>query len=455
MVRRLLSGFLVVVALVACVEAEVSNQSSAGAEPQSKTGPEAGVTDSPGAVAGEGVEEQEELAEEVAGEQDLLLVTGSGGEVTVMRPDGTPVRALRASTGIGGPSPQPTWAPVSLNGRHRVAWTELAEDGTFHIALADVVDGSMTRHESPIAPFYYYWSPDATLLGFLGQNAFSPLQMGVVDVQRDTLELVGEGRPFYFDWRADSKAMVTHVGDVLSLLTRDDEVWSTEVLPVRPGLFQAPAWISPDRILVTTFNSPGGVEVSMRAIPGVQGDPSGQRLVVSDLDGRSISTLVDLEGAAAFEPDPDGSRVAFTDFDGPLMVLDMAEGVSAPVSEGRVAAFQWSPDGSRLLLMEVDPEAQLLVPKVWDGSDTLVFPPFFPTRVFLLQYLPFWDQYSRSLTLWAPSGEAFTHPAANADGDRIMVQHLSEAGPIQISRGVFASWSPSPVSVAPQPQSGP
>lgn len=434
---------MVLVAVVAaCVGGEESGDNL--------TGSGEAVDEQPGGVVAETPERPG--AEESAGLVGLILVTGPGGAVKVISPDGTEIRELRASTGSGRPSLQPTWAPVAPQGRHRVAWTELAEDGTFRIAVADVSDGNTMRFECPVAPFYYYWSPDAALLGFLGQSAFSPLQMGVVDLRQDTVELLGEGQPFYFDWRPDSKALVAHVGDVLSLVTRDGGAWTSEVLPVTPGLFQSPAWISADRILVTTPISAGGIDVGM-GMPGAQSDLSGQRLVVSDLGGRSSSTLAELGGAASFEPDPDGLRVAFTDFAGPLRVLDIAGGEPVVVSDGRVAAFQWSPDGSRLLFMEVDGQAQKLAPKVWDGRHTVTFRSFVPTRVFLLQYLPFWDQYTRSLTLWAPSGESFTYPAATAGGDRIMVQPLADADPTEVSRGAFASWSPVPVEIPAVPQS--
>ena len=281
------------------------------------------------------------------------------------------------------------------------------------------------------------------MLAFLGQNAFAPLQMGILDVSSQEVEMVGEGQPFYFDWRWDSQAMITHVGDVLSMLTLRGGAWSQREIPLTPGRFQAPAWASPDRILVVSPFSEGAVEVGRRRT-AAQGDFSGQRLIMSDPEGTSTRTLAELDGAAIFQPDPAGGRVAFTDFAGPLRVLDIERGVSVDVSEGRVAAFQWNPAGDRLLFMEVDSQARALAPKVWDGSDILVFPSFFPTQVFLLQYLPFWDQYSHSLTLWAPGGEAFTYPAASPDGDRIMVQYLDERRPVEAAEGVFSSWSPSP-----------
>ncbi len=378
---------------------------------------------------------------------DLLLVTGSDGRVTVIDPDGTLVRELRGPVGSGHPSLQPTWAPVSLDGRRIAAWTELGDDGAFSIALGDVDTGETTRYPAPVAPFYYYWSPDAALLAFLGQNAFSPLEMGVLDYRRDSVEIIATGQPFYFDWRPDSRAMVTHVGEALSLLTLADEAWSSEDIPIRAGQFQAPAWLSEDRILIVTPDSPGSVQVSLGVAGNAQFHNSApQRLILSDLETGSVLTLAELEGAAIFEPDPTSKWVAVYDFSGPLRVFDLAGGGETVVSESEVAAFEWSPAGDRLLFMEVDRQARALKPRVWDGNDTLVFPSFIPSRVWVVQYLPFWDQYSRSLTLWSPTGEAFTYPgmSSRSGEDQIFVQHLDESHPITVGKGVFASWSPVP-----------
>lgn len=383
---------------------------------------------------------------------DLLLVTGSDGKVTVVNPDGTLVRELRGPTGSGHPSLQPTWAPISVDGRRLVAWTELGDDGAFSIALGDVDTGETTRYPAPVAPFYYYWSPDATLLAFLGQEAFSPVEMGVLDYRRDSVEVIATGQPFYFDWRPDSRAIVTHVSESLSLMTLTGEAWSSEDIPIKAGRFQAPAWLSEDRILITTPSSPGSVRVSLRVAQNTQDDNSfPQRLILSDVETGSIGTLAELEEAAIFELDPTGKWVAVYEYSGPLRVFDIDDGDEVVVSEKQVAAFEWSPVGDRLLFMEVDRDAQALKPRVWDGNDIVVFPSFLPSRLWVVQYLPFWDQYSRSLTLWSPTGDAFTYPgrSTGSSEDQIFVQHLNEPQPTVVGNGVFASWSPAPRDPAP------
>lgn len=421
-IRKLSVGFFVLMALVAC-----------------------GQTGEPEEIIPQPEEETPPAADpEIL---DLLLVTGSDGKVTVVNPDGALVRELRGPTGSGHPSLQPTWAPVSVDGRRLVAWTELGDDGAFRIVLGDVNNGETTRYPAPVAPFYYYWSPDASLLAFLGQEAFSPLEMGVLDYRRDSVEIIATGQPFYFDWRPDSRAIVTHMSESLSLLSLTGEAWSSKDIPIRPGRFQAPAWLSGDRMVIVTPSSPGSVQVSLGAARNVQDDDSApQRLILSDLETGAIATLADLEGAAIFELDPTGKWVAVYDYSGPLRVLDLADGSETLVTESQVAAFEWSPVGDRLLFMEVDRQARALKPRVWDERDTLVFPSFLPSRLWVVQYLPFWDQYARSLTLWSPTGDAFTYPGMSSPNgeNQIFVQHLDEPQPIVVGNGVFASWSPAP-----------
>lgn len=456
LVGRLVSVALVALVLPACngmseptppsdeLEGSVQSQSES-VDPGSNGGVDALEPETGERIRGAAGEEQ---SSDPAGSLGLILVTGGNGEVTLVDPAGDGVRELRAPAANGGPGLQPTWAPAAVDGQMWVAWSEQAADGTFQIVVADALDGVTTTFQSPVAPFYYSWSPDASLLGFLGQNVFSPLQMGVVDLAGGSLEVVGVGQPFYFDWRPDSDALVTHTNDVLSVLTRSDGSWESKRLGVKPGLFQAPAWISDDRILVTVLVSGSQVEVGTGRRAAVQDDASPHELAIIDTSGRLVGRLGDLDGPAAFVVDAEGRRAAYTFFGGPLQVVDLRTGESVEVSQNQVAAFQWSHDGRRLLFMEVDREEQALAPKVWDGDETLVFPSFLPTRVFLLQYLPFWDQYSRSLTLWSPSGNAFTYPAGSTDGDRIMVQYLTQRRPIEVSKGVFASWSPTSLGTA-------
>jgi TolB protein len=143
---------------------------------------------------------------------------------------------------------------------------------------------------------------------------------------------------------------------------------------------------------------------------------------------------------------PDGRSLAYVEAGspgsaavGPLTVHPLEDGATESVSPGPVAAFEWSPDGERLLYLIVDRAAGLVAPHVWDGQMTTGFEGYVPTPLFVAQYLPFWDQYTRSLTTWSPDGTAFVYASQGSGGGEIWVQPL-EGDRRMVAEGEFASW---------------
>ena len=123
------------------------------------------------------------------------------------------------------------------------------------------------------------------------------------------------------------------------------------------------------------------------------------------------------------------------------MVLDLADGTQHEVTAEPAAGFWWSPDGSRLLVLGIEDEG--LRWRVWDGTSLQDFASFVPSGTFLRDFLPFFDQYARSMTLWAPDGNAFAYPAIDDGGTaRIWVQRLDGSEPRPVADGVWAAWSP-------------
>jgi TolB protein len=124
---------------------------------------------------------------------------------------------------------------------------------------------------------------------------------------------------------------------------------------------------------------------------------------------------------------------------GPLAVIDVATGERTLVSDGEVFTYEWSPDGALLLFAEFDAETSMLEPRIWDGATTTSFEPFEPTPLFVAQYLPFWDQYTRALTTWAPTSDAFVYGSSESGQGEVWVQPVR--GPRRsIGAGEFASW---------------
>lgn len=319
---------------------------------------------------------------------------------------------------------QPTPGP---NGR--LAWSELtATDGV--IAVVDE-QGVVRRIEAPTSPFYYSWSPDGELLAFLGSGPGS-LIFGVVE--DGVARQVDTGAPYYFDWSPDSASLFVHrVGSDLGVLTLDGE---RVVVEESPAVFQAPQWTGDGVVYAVagagTF-ADGGVLLATTDEPA--------DLVMASAPGEQPALIATLSAFSAF--DRSGDRVAVLSFEqrpaGTLRIVDLDGGDTTEVAGG-VLAHRWSPDGEKLLMLRSDDQGNALW-EVWqDGAITRLVT-FLPSTSFVRDYLPFWDQYSRSLTLWSPGSNAFTFPG-RVDGEEragIYVQYL-DGRMERLADGDFSAW---------------
>ena len=181
---------------------------------------------------------------------------------------------------------------------------------------------------------------------------------------------------------------------------------------------------------------------------------NGQEIVVTDTAGAILHGIGPFAGVATFELSPDGQQIAHSEtlnrdtFNfGPLVVTDLKSGNEQLVSRQAVLAYQWSPAGDALLYLATDggidhPTFRWVV---WDGESSTAYSPVTLTPSFANSYLPFWDQYSRSHTMWAPDGSAFAYAGLTAAGDPVVwVQVLGgDAEPSQVASGDVVFWSPS------------
>lgn len=343
-----------------------------------------------------------------------LLVHNDDGGLSALGLDGT-ASPIHEET-VGVVLRQPTWSP---DGRLAV-WTEIitAESRTA-IGMGDST--RQRQIEVPTPPFYYSWSPQGDRVAYLGNSPDGEsVALGLVDVAAGTADLVDGGNPYYFDWQPDGARLVIHVaGQVLAFLTPDG---TRTDIPVETGRFQAPAFLADGRVVVLTAGPP-------------------QSLSILDTTG-NVTALAPVEGVGMFVPNSGGDRVAYVDSPpgmglGRLRVVSTSGGEPILIDSEDVVGFAWDPAGLKLLYFTIDLEASELIPNVWDEGEVAVYPGFAPSATFITEYLPFWDQYSRSLTFWSPEGDAFVLPGAS---DRILVQHLDENAPSEVGSGVFASW---------------
>jgi Tol biopolymer transport system component len=283
-------------------------------------------------------------------------------------------------------------------------------------------DTSQRRIDGGTSPYFYAWSPDATRVAYLGNAPDgSGVALGMVDVASGTAELIDSGQPYYLDWSADSSRLAIHANRT-DLFYVDLDGTRTDIDAV-PGLFQAPAVLPDGRLLILT----GGPEPGLVALA-----EDGGETVLSRIGGVSF-----------FAASPDGSRVAFTDNSsgdllGPLRMVSTSGGEPTYVTPESVAAFQWAPTGTALMFLGLDDARSGLIPSVWDGTDVMIYEPIVPSSTFLASYLPFWDQYSRVLSIWSPDGASFLLPV---DGGNILIYTIDEPTPRRLTEGEFASWS--------------
>jgi Tol biopolymer transport system component len=355
-----------------------------------------------------------------------LLVVTDDYAVTAISPDGETVELVGAEP--DRVVSQATWAP---DGRLAV-WTEFDQAaGEAVIAMGN--SEGQRRIDGGTIPYFYAWSPQGAHVAYLGNSPDGTgVAMGIVDVSAGTARLVDSGAPYYLDWAPDGSRLAVHIDT--AFLGFVDLDGNRTALTAVPGFFQAPEFLDDGRLLVATGGDEAGVSVL-----GESGEPV---------------LIAPITGGTFLAASSDGSSLAFSDtsaapFLGSLAVIPIAEtsvdGEAAQtVSEGPVVAFEWSPSGRQLLFLTVNADGSALIPQVWEAGSVQSYEELVPTQEMISQYLPFWDQYSRVLTLWSPDGTSFVLPVAGENGGSIVVYDVEGGETTRVLGGRFATWAPSP-----------
>jgi Tol biopolymer transport system component len=371
------------------------------------------------------------VASDLAGLTGRLAVVNAEGNLVTLNPDGSDEVVLDEVEAGRSQVRQPTWSPDGS----RVAWVhvEVTDDQTLETVLATSTARGTRATETTtgvVVPFYLSWDPTSSRIAYLGGREMD-IEIGIVEGDRGRATPLDTGQPYYLSWAPEGDEMLVHVGeDRLERLGLDG---TRTTVAERPGTFFAPVWTSDGR----TF-----VYASV--------DDEGQRLVVHDVrqpDGRS---LVPFDGLVRFVVSPDGRRVAFQILAEqraqPLTVIDVRTGETTEIVGGLSGGFFWSPDGERLLYLTADPDEDRNWYRwgVWDGTSSFTTPRFVPSLLVAQEYLPFFEQYAQSMSLWSPDGSAFAYPGQNEAGEvGIWVQAAEpERAPVLVAGGTFVAWSP-------------
>ena len=384
-----------------------------------------------------------------------ILVLSNEGDVFTIDPDGEGRVDLTSDAEAALQHRQPVWSPTG----ERIAWATIdARGGTPQATVVTSRPDGGDRTSAPTAalPIFLYWDPTGSRVAYLAPT-MGDLELGVVEVAAAGREAtpLASGAPFYFSWRPDGGALLSHIGaDELSYLTLDGA--STRIAEAAAA-FPAPEWSS----------ATGAAVYAARTAEG-------QMLVLAEPPGGTRRELLRFEGLIRFALNAGGDRLAYAVISLPggesgddderavialrttqqqpeqalpgLAVFDLTSGRSRQVSGGNVVAFFWSPDGDSLLYLLAEPGGGLpwLRWYVWDGDRSVRLSRFLPSPTFAQEYLPFFDQFARALSPWSPDGERFVYAGTDPRGEAgIWVQSADGAvPPIHVAEGAFASWSP-------------
>ncbi len=349
-------------------------------------------------------------------------------DVVVLAPDGTEARRITALP-EGTTAFQPIWSP---DGKV----IAFAENGSSTAGLVTLeVDGAGSgRIDLPAPTFYYFFSPMVPSIVWLRNDAGAGLVLETENA--DGLDVIDRGAPFYFAWSPNGDEIAAHIG--VDRMDRLAAARQATTINENPGRFLAPWWTD-------------------RGVFYIRSRATGQELVVNDGDGESIIARV--IGPANFAVA--GSKLAIQTFGsreggvaaafqqvasigpGNLNVIDLDTLIVDEVVPQNVIAFFWDPTGTRLLLLEVvERESGTFTWTVWSAKGLAPYAEFVIDVSWLRDFLPFFDQYAQSMTLWSPDGTAFAFPGTIGGRSGIWVQELAGGEPTHVSPGTWVAWSP-------------
>lgn len=329
----------------------------------------------------------------------------------------------------------PAWSP---DGTKLAAIGLDAESGFINIFEDDesaaVREIYRSRRENP---FYMYWSPDSQRISFLANHPTSGIALHVAS---ETVpdQILAQGAPLYWDWTSDSQQLFIHSGlnraDArLGFSSRVRDTLSENL--AAPGRFQAPGISPSGRYLAYAVDDAQGPRVLLSNNPTVNSDTLERELPHQGVAAMTWNPVKDQ--LALMSPVQDSDF-----FFGPISLLDAETGLLEPVSSQIALAFFWSPDGRYLaylapsqggtsadasqLVSDGLQQVQLSAFLTLNIIDTQTteereLTRFLPSGTFVRQFLPFFDQYALSHSIWSPNSDALVLAVTRDTGVEVTV----------------------------------
>jgi TolB protein len=366
----------------------------------------------------------------------------------------------------------PAWSPDGS----RIAVIGQRDDDTAVYAFTTHGVGSAAAEPTIVydstdrPPFYLYWSPDGRQLTFLTSEPDGlALRLAPANASAPAT-IVRQGAPMYWAW-ADPARLLVHSGGLATdgffgEIGVDGR--SVEPAIIEPGGFRAPAVTGDGRYRAFVAPGDGGL----------------QRIEVEARDRSNPHTL-DVFGAAAIAFAPVTNELAFIAPAqagreaplpvGPLRLMDAVSGEVRTLLAGSVVGFFWSPDGATIAALEIigpgdqtiatagrtltvasrprpaavappSPAPGLGVRLVFVGAGTGSIRSQREIRVsdaFVMQLLPYFDQYALSHRFWSLDGASLVIPVVADDGTtELEVIRADGTGARALTTGVIGFWSP-------------
>jgi hypothetical protein len=357
-----------------------------------------------------------------------LIVSDPSGAVVIIDSSGRTIE--RFDPPSGAIFTQPIWTSSDT-----IVYSQAAE-GDNRLEAFRVDGSSVWSVPLDTHPFFYLAAPNSatpTLLS-LRNNTDRPGLITERISGPDSIEVVSIESPIYASWSPVDSRFASHIGDARLDVTGR----STDTISTAAEGFQAPVWLPSG--LVTLRTHGGDTFLSQWA------DGSFTDIAMVATPARFVASrdliAIETEGAPGTGVQTSAQALPTIPV-GVLTVIDLESESFTTVASELSPVFQWSPDAKRLLYATyVDDPVPAVAWHVWENGEITNFEPFIPERSWFASFVPFFDQYAQSVSLWSSDGTAFAYPVTDNGEERIMIQHLGESSARDIAPGTWVAWSP-------------
>ncbi len=458
-----------------------TTDSTTGPERESETDSDDDAVREEGDGEGDGDETDGALTtgavRELLTELDGQLAIGNGPVVAVARPDGQ--RYVELDGGQTNLASQPTW---STDGT-KLIWSSvspLTQQARVQLFDPDgVADGEPLATNVPGPPvFYFQWRNDGSEALYLRNSTRRQTVEAGVLTPGGPARWMADGDPFFVAWAPTEAVIAAHVAEERVALfdpagaaafgiVDEDESASTPDRGlddpvagddlVEGGGFSSPAWLDDQTLLAVVSGSLSTVDIETGSVEPLLAVDGPIRFVLSpDRSRVALQTVADPNSDDVLEVTLD--QVQEDADDRALVVVDIDDQNFEVVTDRPVAAWEWSPDSTKLAWLElVGPIARRGGRWRFWSADGPVIGDVRSPRVQLsikevVNYLPFFAQYSFSLHRWAPDSSAFAL-VGSVNGRSGVWVHLVDvpAAPVLVAPGDVVSWGFGPT---PSPDAG-